>query len=92
MVCCLVGATLTFPCGLLWGGNNAEDDDYPCVTCGRSNVKEEGDSEQQSFAVQEGDILHVDHKGQERWKVTKVDRTTGKLLSNFQGSIANPER
>ena len=61
-------------------------------SCGRSNVKEEGDAESPDFVVQEGDILSVDLKEQDRWKVTKVDRATGQILSGVQGSIASLDR
>ena len=55
-------------------------------------MKEEGDAESPDFVVQEGDILYVDLKEQDSWKVTKVDRATGQMLSNLQGSIASLDR
>ncbi|KAK7112267.1 uncharacterized protein [Littorina saxatilis] len=58
----------------------------------RLNVKEDGILEEQNMGVQEGDILYVVSKSMEQWKVTKVDKVTGKLQFDLQGTMPNLER
>ncbi|XP_076439753.1 uncharacterized protein LOC143279555 isoform X2 [Babylonia areolata] len=55
----------------------------------RSNVKEDGEGD--TIAVQEGDILYVIHTDEDKWKVMRVDRTSGKTWPHQQGYIPNPD-